>query len=157
MATNPRDPFAELYATRCGGMSASEVRALFAVASRPDVVSLAGGMPFVAALPPDDVLEVVRSVVQNRGLQALQYCGGAGLPGIRAAVCELMAEEGVEASPDDVVITNGGQQALDLLAKIFLDPGDAVVVEAPAYVGALSAFSVYEPRIVHIPLDDDGL
>jgi 2-aminoadipate transaminase len=157
MAETAPDPFASSYATRCGGMSASEVRALFAVASRPDVVSLAGGMPFVAALPPDDVLEVVRSVIQERGAQALQYCGGSGLPGIRSAVCDLMFEEGVEASADDVVITNGGQQALDLLGKIFIDPGDEIVVEAPAYVGALSAFSAYEPRIVHVPVDDHGL
>ena len=157
MVENPSDPFAGRYAARCGGMSASEVRALFAVASRPDVVSLAGGMPFVAALPPDDVLAVVRSVIQDRGAQALQYCGGSGLAGIRSAVCDLMAEEGVGASADDVVVTNGAQQALDLLGKIFLDPGDEVVVEAPAYVGALSAFSAYEPRVVHVPVDDDGL
>jgi 2-aminoadipate transaminase len=157
MAEISSDPFVDLYATRCGGMSASEVRALFAVASRPDIVSLAGGMPFVAALPPDDVLEVVRSVVQERGPEALQYCGGAGLPEIRSAVCMLMSEEGVQGSPDQVVITNGGQQALDLTAKILLDPGDEVVVEAPAYVGALSAFSAYEPRFVHVPVDDDGL
>jgi 2-aminoadipate transaminase len=157
MSDLPSDPFVNQYATRCGGMSASEVRALFAVASRPDVVSLAGGMPFVAALPPDDVLEVVRSVIEEHGPQALQYCGGAGLPGIRSAVCGLMAEEGVEASPEDVIITNGGQQALDLIGKIFIDPGDQIVVEAPAYVGALSAFSAYEPRFAQISLDADGL
>src|ERR671931_2470620 len=114
MAEGSPDPFVDLYATRCGGMSASEVRALFAVAARPDVVSLAGGMPFVQALPSEDVLEVARWVIEERGAQALQYCGGSGLPGIRSAVCDLMAEEGVEASADDVVITNGGQQALDL-------------------------------------------
>src|SRR2546421_1461628 len=107
------DPLTDLYATRCGGMSASEVRALFAVASRPDVVSLAGGMPFVQALPGQDVLAVVRSVIEENASQALQYCGGAGLPGIRRSVTALMAEEGVDASPDAVVITNGAQQALD--------------------------------------------
>jgi 2-aminoadipate transaminase len=157
MAEDSPDPFADLYATRCGGMSASEVRALFAVAAQPDVVSLAGGMPFVQALPSDDVLEVVRWVIEEHGAQALQYCGGAGLSGIRSAVCGLMSEEGVEASPDQVVITNGAQQALDLLGKIFIDPGDEIIVEAPAYVGALSAFSAYEPRFVQVSLDDDGL
>jgi DNA-binding transcriptional MocR family regulator len=138
-------------------MSASEVRALFAVASRPDVVSLAGGMPFVQALPSDDVLHVVRSVIEDQAPQALQYCEGAGLPGVRDAVAALMAEEGVEASAAQVVITNGGQQALDLVGKLLLDPGDAVVVEAPAYVGALSAFSAYEPRFIPVPLDQEGL
>src|SRR5438477_5798939 len=107
MAEFSIDRFVDLYATRTSGMSASEVRALFAVASRPEIVSLAGGMPFVAALPQEDVLEVVRSVIEERGPQALQYCGGSGLPGIRAAVCGLMAEEGVTAIPDEVIITNG--------------------------------------------------
>ena len=157
MAELGPDPFEGRFATRCGGMSASEVRALFAVASRPDVVSLAGGMPFVQALPTEDVLEVVRSVIEDDAAQALQYCGGAGLPGVRRAVAGLMAEEGVTASPDEVIITNGGQQALDLVGKIFIDPGDAVVVEAPAYVGALSAFSAYQPRFVQIAMDDEGL
>ena len=151
------DPFATLYATRSGSMSASEVRTLFAVASRPDVVSFAGGMPFVRALPREDILAVVRSVIEEDAALALQYCGGAGLPGLRHTVTALMAEEGVEGTPEDVVITNGGQQALDLIGKVFIDPEDEIVVEAPAYVGALSAFSVYEPRFVPIPLDDDGL
>src|SRR5919198_111849 len=151
------DPYVSLYANRCGGMSASEVRALFAVAARPDVVSLAGGMPFVQALPSEDVLEVARWVIEEQGAQALQYCGGAGLRGIRSAVCALMSEEGIEASPEQVVITNGAQQALDLLGKIFIDPGDEIIVEAPAYVGAFSAFSAYEPHIVQVSLDDDGL
>ncbi len=151
------DPQIELFASRMAGMSASEVRALFAVASRPEVVSLAGGMPFVEALPRQDVLDVVRDVLDLHGGAALQYCGGAGLPGIRHAVTALMAEEGAPADPDDAVITNGAQQALDLVAKIFIDPGDEIVVEAPAYVGALSAFSAYEPRFIPVPLDDDGM
>src|SRR5438309_5112192 len=97
-----------------GGMSASEVRALFAVASRPEVVSLAGGMPFVQALPAEDVLQVVRSVLEDAAPQALQYCGGIGLAGLRERLCALMAEEGVEADADHVVVTHGAPQALDL-------------------------------------------
>src|SRR5436189_3931199 len=141
MAEYSVDRFVDLYARRASGMSASEVRALFAVASRPEVVSLAGGMPFVEALPGGDVLDVVRDVLERHGGAALQYCGGAGLPGIRRRVTELMAEEGAPARPDDTIITNGAQQALDLVGKIFIDPGDEIVVEAPAYVGALAAFS----------------
>jgi 2-aminoadipate transaminase len=151
------DPFTDLFASRMGGMSASEVRALFAVASRPEVVSLAGGMPFVQALPPADVLEVVRAVIEENAAQALQYCGGIGLPVLRERLCALMAEEGVEGEADRVLVTNGAQQALDLVAKVFVDPGDPIVVEAPAYVGALSAFSAYQPRFVQIPLDDEGM
>ena len=157
MAEYSVDRFVELYARRASGMSASEVRALFAVASRPEVVSLAGGMPFVQALPNQDILDVVAEVLDEHGSMALQYGGGQGHVALRERLLPLMAAEGVEADPDDMVITAGAQQALDLVAKIFVDPGDAIVVEAPAYVGALSAFSVYEPRFLQVDVDDDGM
>jgi DNA-binding transcriptional MocR family regulator len=157
MAELSVDPYVDLYARRTGGMSASEVRALFAVAARPEVVSLAGGMPYVQALPQEDVLDVVRRVVEQAGSSALQYGGGAGHPGLKNRLVALMAEEGMEADPERVVVTDGAQQALDLVAKIFIDPGDEIVVEAPSYVGALAAFSAYEPRFVQVPLDDEGL
>jgi 2-aminoadipate transaminase len=157
MAELSVDPYVELYAGRTAGMSASEVRALFAVASRPEVVSLAGGMPHVRGLPDADVRAAIDDALSRYGPAALQYCGGQGSPELRTRLVELMAAEDIAADPDDVVITTGAQQALDLLGKIFLDPGDEIVVEAPAYVGALSAFSAYEPRFVQIELDDDGM
>ncbi|HEY7754674.1 MAG TPA: PLP-dependent aminotransferase family protein [Actinomycetota bacterium] len=151
------DPFSDRYARRAAGMSASEVRALFAVASRPDVVSLAGGMPFVQALPTEHVLEVVEAVLSERADVALQYGAGQGSPLLRERLAMLMAEEGTLADPEDLVVTTGAQQALDLVGKILIDPGDTIVVEAPAYVGALSAFSAYEPRFLQIDLDDEGM
>jgi 2-aminoadipate transaminase len=151
------DPYADLYARRASGMTASEVRALFSVASRPDVVSLAGGMPYVQALPTEHVLEVVESVLVERADVALQYGGGQGSPVLRERLAMLMAEEDTSADPEDLVVTTGAQQALDLVGKVLLDPGDVVAVEAPAYVGALSAFSVYEPRFLQVDLDDDGM
>jgi DNA-binding transcriptional MocR family regulator len=151
------DPFADRYASRAAGMAASEVRALFSVASRPEVVSLAGGMPYVQALPIEHVLEVVESVLVERADVALQYGAGQGSPLLRERLTMLMAEEGTPADPEDLVVTTGAQQALDLVGKILIDPGDTIVVEAPAYVGALSAFSAYEPRIVQVDLDDDGM
>ena len=151
------DPFADRYARRAAGMSASEVRALFAVASRPDVVSLAGGMPYVQALPTEHVLEVVESVLIERADVALQYGAGQGSPQLRERLAMLMSEEGTTADPEDFVVTTGAQQALDLVGKILIDPGDTIAVEAPAYVGALSAFSAYEPRYLQIDLDDDGM
>jgi DNA-binding transcriptional MocR family regulator len=157
MAELSIDRFVGLYAHRTSGMSASEVRALFAVASRPEVVSLAGGMPFVDALPSGDVLAVVRDTLEFHGPTALQYAGGQGLLPLRERLITLMAAVGVDADPDDVVVTTGAQQALDLLGKIFIDPGDLVAVEAPAYVGALTAFGAYEPRYLQIDLDDDGM
>ena len=138
-------------------MTVSEVRALFAVAARPDVISLAGGMPFVQALPNDEVLRVVADVVGSRAAVALQYGPGTGHAGLRARLAELMAEDGIEADPDLTVITVGAQQGLDLLGKLFIEPGDLIAVEAPSYVGALSAFSVYQPRYLQITMDDDGL
>ena len=151
------DPYADLYARRASGMTASEVRALFSVASRPDVVSLAGGMPYVQALPTEHILEVVESVLVERADVALQYGGGQGSPVLRERLAMLMAEEDTSADPEDLVVTTGAQQALDLVGKVLIDPGDVVAVEAPAYVGALSAFSVYEPRFLQVDLDDDGM
>ena len=157
MAEFSIDRFVDRYAQRSAGMTASEVRALFAVAARPEVISLAGGMPFVEALPDDQVAAVFREVLEEVGPTALQYGGGQGQPALRATLVRLMAEEGIDADADDVVVTTGAQQALDLVGKIFLDPGDVVALEAPAYVGALTAFGAYEPRFLPIRVDDDGL
>ena len=157
MAEFAIDRFVDRYAARTAGMAASEVRALFAVAARPDVVSFAGGMPFVQALPTDDILDVVRQVFEEHGTTALQYGGGQGHAGLRERMVALMAEEAVVADPEDVVITTGAQQALDLVGKIFIDPGDLVAVEAPAYVGALTAFGTYEPRYLQVDVDEDGM
>ncbi len=145
------------FAARAERMTVSEVRALFAVAARPEVISLAGGMPFVQALPGDEVLKVVSEVVRERSAVALQYGGGSGQQGLKERLVDLMAEEDLEADPDHVLITAGAQQALDLVGKLFIEPGEVVAVEAPSYVGALSAFSVYEPRYLQIPMDHDGL
>jgi 2-aminoadipate transaminase len=154
---DPSDRLEGRYAERTRSLSASEVRALFAVASRPEVISLAGGMPFVQALPGDEVLRVVDEVIRKRSSVALQYGAGSGRPELRARLVELMAEEGIAADPGRVLVTVGAQQALDLLGKLFIDPGDLIAVEAPSYVGALSAFSVFQPRYLQIPLDDDGV
>jgi DNA-binding transcriptional MocR family regulator len=157
MAEFSIDRFVDRYAARTAGMSASEVRALFAVASRPEVVSLAGGMPYVQAIPLGDVLDVVAQTFEEHGSTPLQYGGGQGHLALRERLVDLMAEEDLAADPDDVVVTTGAQQALDLVGKIFIDPGDRIAVEAPAYVGALTAFGAYEPAYLQIDLDDDGM
>jgi 2-aminoadipate transaminase len=151
------DPFLDRYAHGTRAMTASEIRALFAVASRPEVVSLAGGMPFTAALPFDVIGEVVAEVLAKEGAASLQYLGGQGDPRLREALVELMTYEGIHASEGEVVVTAGSQQALDLLARMFCDPGDVIVAEGPSYVGALSAFSQYQVEVRHVPLDDQGL
>jgi 2-aminoadipate transaminase len=151
------DAFTDRYAQRTHGMTASEIRALFAVASRPEVVSLAGGMPNLSALPLDVVGKLVGELVQTRGASALQYGSGQGDPVLRELICGVMALEGIEASPEDVVVTVGSQQALDLVTRVFCDPGDVVLAEAPSYVGALGTFSAYQAEVVHVAMDEDGL
>lgn len=151
------DPWFASYAERTHGMKASEIRALFAVANRPEVVSLAGGMPNLAGLPMDVVAEVTSRLLRERGAVALQYGSGQGEVGLREQITEVMAEEHISAHADDVVITTGSQQALDLVTRIFVDPGDVVVAEAPSYVGALGVFRAYQADVVHVEMDDDGL
>ncbi|REE97266.1 DNA-binding transcriptional MocR family regulator [Thermomonospora umbrina] len=151
------DPYSDRYAARAAGMVASEIRALFAVASRPEVVSLAGGMPYVAALPLDIVGDMLGDLTQRRGAEALQYASAQGDPDLRARICDVMAMEGVQGSPDDVIVTVGSQQALDLLTRIFVDPGDVVLAEAPSYVGALGTFAMYQADVVQVALDEHGL
>ena len=151
------DPYLERYAARTAGMTASEIRALFAVASRPEVVSLAGGMPFTSALPLEAISRLVADLVARDGATALQYGSGQGVPELREHICTVMALEGISASPDDVVVTVGSQQALDLVTRIFIDPGDVVVAEAPSYVGALGTFASYQADVVHVPMDEAGL
>jgi 2-aminoadipate transaminase len=151
------DRWVDTYAARTRGMTVSEIRALFAVASRPEVVSLAGGMPFLSALPLDVVGDALARLVAERGEVALQYGSGQGDPGLRERILDVMIPQQVDAHPDDIVVTTGSQQALDLVTRIFIDPGDVVVAEAPSYVGALGVFRAYQADVVHVPLDDEGL
>ncbi|WP_407923375.1 aminotransferase-like domain-containing protein [Actinomadura rubteroloni] len=138
-------------------MVPSEIRALFAMVARPEVVSLAGGAPYVSALPLDVVGDMIGDLVANRGAEALQYGSAQGDVVLRERICDVMALEGITASADDVVVTVGAQQALDLVTKIFVDPGDVVLAEAPSYVGALGTFASYQADVVHVPLDEGGL
>ncbi len=155
------DDYTDRYASRVRGMTTSEIRALFSVASRPEVVSLAGGSPYVAALPLDAVGSMLGELGSLHGATTLQYGIGQGEPGLRERICELMTLSGIDvangASPDDVVVTVGGQQALDLICRVFLDPGDVVLAEGPSYVGALGVFQAAQADVVHVAMDDDGL
>ncbi len=155
--THDSENLNERFAHRATFMKPSEIRALFAVASRPEIVSFAGGMPNLSALPMDQFAKLVEELVIDHGGEALQYGSGQGHPKLREQICEIMALEGIRARPDDVVVTTGSQQALDLISRIFIDPGDVILVESPSYVGALGTFSQYEAEVVHIALDQHGL
>jgi DNA-binding transcriptional MocR family regulator len=152
------DPYSGRYAHRTDGLAVSEIRALFSVANRPEVVSLAGGMPYTAALPLDAVGSMLGELVAHNGATVLQYCAGQGDERLRELICDVMALEGITGgSSDDVVITVGSQQALDLVSRIFLDPGDVVLAEGPSYVGALGTFAAAEATVLHVVLDEHGL
>ncbi|MDJ0377408.1 PLP-dependent aminotransferase family protein [Cryobacterium sp. PH31-L1] len=154
---NNLDPWYHHYADRAAGLKASEVRALFAVASRPEVVSLAGGMPYVAALPQDLVINAMERVMREKGATALQYGSGQGVPLLREQILDVMALEGIKANADDVVVTTGSQHALELVSKLFLNPGDVVISEGPSYVTAMVIFKSYQADVDHVPMDKDGL
>lgn len=151
------DPNLSRYATRTRGMTASEIRALFAVASRPEIAFLAGGMPFTAALDFEAVQAVTAEVLRTHGPEALQYGGGQGLASLREQLVQVMQAEQTAGHPEELVVTTGGQQALDLLAKLFCDPGDVILAEGPSYVGALGAFASYQADVRHVPMDAEGL
>jgi 2-aminoadipate transaminase len=157
MSATSLDPYTGRYAQRTRGMTASEIRALFSVASRPEVVSLAGGSPYTAALPLDAVGSLLEHLVADQGAVALNYSTGQGDPRLREQICDVMSLVGITASPDDVVVTVGSQQALDLVSRVFLDPGDVVLAEAPSYVGALGTFTSAQAEVIHIAMDADGL
>nr|WP_233525789.1 PLP-dependent aminotransferase family protein [Actinomadura spongiicola] len=151
------DAYTDRYAARAAGMVPSEIRALFAMVARPEIVSLAGGAPYVSALPLDAVGQMIGDLVAGKGAEVLQYGSAQGDERLREHICDVMALEGVQASADDIVVTVGAQQALDLITKIFVDPGDVVLAEAPSYVGALGTFAAYQADVVHVPLDEAGL
>ena len=151
------DPWYNTYADRALGMRQSEVRSLFAVANRPEVVSLAGGMPNIEGLPLEFLAEMSSRLLRDRGASILQYGSGQGSDELREMIVEVMRPDGIRGHADDVVVTTGSQQALDLISQIFINPGDVVLAEAPSYVGALGTFRAYQANVVHVPMDAEGL
>lgn len=151
------DPWIDTYAERTHGLTVSAVRALFSVANRPEVVSLAGGMPNIADLPREAIGEAIATLIREHGTQAMQYGSGQGEPFMREQITEVMAEEGIAAHPDDLVVSCGSQQALDLVTRVFCDPGDVILAEAPSYVGAIGTFRAYQVQVVHVTMDEFGI
>ena len=151
------DLWQDSYAARAHNLRESEIRALFSVVSRPEVVSLAGGMPNIHDLPLAELAEGAKELVLNHGEQAMQYGSGQGWAPLRESITEVMSAEGINANPDNVVITTGSQQALDLVTQLFIEPGDVILAESPSYVGALGVFNAYQADVRHVGLDDQGL
>ncbi|MHB9002868.1 MAG: aminotransferase-like domain-containing protein [Coriobacteriia bacterium] len=145
------------YAERIRDVRSSAVRDLFAAASRPDMISFSGGMPEVSMVPAHAAGDAAHGAVIHSGPQALQYGSSEGRVELRNLIVELMAENGVRIQHDDAIVTAGAQQGLDLIGKTFIDPGDVIICEGPTYVGALQAFSAYQPDIHCVPLDEHGM
>lgn len=150
------DRFDFLYATRVKGMKSAATRDLMATLSRPGIISLAGGFPDTRAFGEAAFREISQHIAPDAA-QALQYGPTAGLESIKDVIVEVMGAEGTPARQEDVFVTTGAQQGLDLVGKVFLDEGDAVLCEGPTYAGALNAFAAYRPKIAHAPMDRAGI
>ncbi len=148
----------QLYAERCDGLNASGIREILKVSGGPNFISLAGGLPAPELFPVDEVRRACELVLENAPEQALQYGATEGYEPLRAFISARLARLwNIRSTPDEVLITSGSQQALDLVGRLFINPGDAVVVEDPSYVAALQAFISYQARFLVAPTDDDGV
>jgi 2-aminoadipate transaminase len=145
-------------ARRAERLKPSTIREMLKVTQNPNVISFGGGLPAAELFPVQDVSDAQNRVMRTRGAQALQYSVTDGVPELRDWVAaRLRARHGLAVGADDVVITGGSQQGLDLYARIFLDPGDVVALENPSYLGAIQAFDAYEPSYLPIPSDAHGI
>ena len=146
------------YANRMNLLKGSEIRELLALTSKPDIISFAGGMPAPELFPCEGVKQACIKVMDEVGQVALQYTSTEGLPSLREKlVARMKAKNGIDTDIDHVLITSGSQQGLDFSARIFLNPGDVVLLESPSYLGAVNAFKACEPKFIEVPTDDDGM
>jgi 2-aminoadipate transaminase len=146
-----------LFARRTRGMTSSAMREMMAVTARPEVISLATGLPDTTTFPSEDFAALMARVAVDSSAAALQYGPTEGLDEVKDCIVEVMAEEGTSVSPDDLMITTGGQQVIDLVCRAFLDPGDVVVAEAPTYPGAVPCFTSFQAQVEQVAMDDDGM
>jgi 2-aminoadipate transaminase len=151
------DPYTNLYSEATSLLKSSEVRDLMSVTGRSDIISFAGGLPFIGGLPPEDISAAMDTVISESYTEAFQYGETEGRETLKSMLVEVMAEEGLRAESEHILITTGSQQALDLLARALVDPGDRIVIEGPTYVGALAAFRPANPDFITVPLDESGV
>jgi 2-aminoadipate transaminase len=147
----------DVYAARTERITSSAIRELLKVTEQPDFISFAGGLPAPEVFPVAEVAEAIQNILQERGAQALQYGATEGYSPLRAWVASYMSSQGVPTSIENVLITTGSQQALDLIGKVLIDEGDPVVVESPTYLAALQAWNIYGARYLPVPTDEWGM
>jgi 2-aminoadipate transaminase len=150
-------PWIDRYAQRTKRMTSSAIRELLKLTAQPDIISFAGGLPAPELFPIEEIKEAAETLLEQHGQQALQYSTTEGYPPLREMLVRHMARYGIAVTIDDVLITSGSQQALDLIGKVLINPGDRVLTENPTYLGALQAFTTYGAEYVTVPGDDDGV
>jgi 2-aminoadipate transaminase len=149
--------YAGLFAERTTVMRSSAMRDLMAITARPEVISLAGGLPDTSTFPPQSFAAQMTRIAQESAAQALQYGPTEGFEETKDCILEVMGAEGMLPDPDDIIVTTGGQQAIDLVCKTLVDPGDVVICEAPTYPGAVPVFCSYQADVVQVECDKDGM
>jgi len=149
--------YAGLFAARTKVMKSSAMRDLMAVTARPEVISLAGGLPDTSTFPPDTFAAIAQRIAAESCAKALQYGPTEGLDETKACIAQVMAAEGMRVAPEDMIVTTGGQQVIDLVTKTLIDPGDVVIAEGPTYPGAVPVFSAYQADVVQVDMDADGM
>jgi 2-aminoadipate transaminase len=156
-AAHELERYTGLFAARTRAMKSSAMRDLMAITERPEVISLAGGLPDTSTFPAESFASIMAKVAVDSCAAALQYGPTEGLGITKDAIQHVMAAEGTHVDPEDILVTTGGQQVIDLVCKTLLDPGDVVVAEAPTYPGAIPAFCSYQADVVQIEMDADGM
>ncbi len=146
-----------LFAARTRGMKSSAMREMMALTERPDVISLAGGLPDTSTFAPELYAKLMSQVAAESTARALQYGPTEGMAVTVDCIVEVMAAEGTAVDPANVIVTTGGQQVIDLVCKALIDPGDVIVAEAPTYPGAVPTFGAYQADVVQIEMDSDGM
>jgi 2-aminoadipate transaminase len=149
--------YAGLFAARTRVMKSSAMRDLMALTERADIISLAGGLPDTSSFPSESFAAIMSTVALDSTARSLQYGPTEGLTVLKQCIAEVMAEEGTIVDPDDVLVTTGGQQVIDLVCKTLIDPGDVIIAEGPTYPGAVPTFCSYQAEVIQIGLDEDGM
>ena len=147
----------EFYSILASKMKASAIREILKLVQNPEVISLAGGMPDPITFPVEEIKEISQNIFNKKSAQALQYSSTEGLPELRRCILDHLAKDGNKGELENIIISSGSQQGLDLVGKTFLSPGDVAIVELPSYLAALNAFYSYGGELVGIPMDDEGM
>ena len=146
------------FSTRMSQLKGSAIRELLKIATQPDIVSFAGGMPAPELFPVEEVMEASMAVLKEQGRAALQYSSTEGFPRLRQQIADrMLAKNNIKTDADHILVTAGSQQGLDFSARVFLNPGDVVLLESPSYLGAVNAFKAAEPTFIEVPTDDGGM